>query len=154
MGTRLRNLSNKLKSTKLSDGKKISRRGWLTDAQILLMQKYYGLEIRRNTSKSVDEMFKSIWAIYCHKLLTDAKPQHGNRLLLLLTNPSDLNQIRSMRSFILITSNTKFRSLKQVIIQQGNTVKQMLRSGLNHVALRADIELLITTRESGIKLIP
>ncbi|GBL74184.1 hypothetical protein AVEN_231064-1 [Araneus ventricosus] len=35
MGTRLRNLRNKLKSTKLSDGKKISGRGRLTDAQII-----------------------------------------------------------------------------------------------------------------------
>ncbi|GBM54170.1 hypothetical protein AVEN_64518-1 [Araneus ventricosus] len=77
MGTRLRNLRNKLKSTKLSDGKKISGRGRLTDAQILLIQKYYGLAIRRNTSKSVDEMSKSIWTIYFHKLSTDAKPQHG-----------------------------------------------------------------------------
>ncbi|GBM23245.1 hypothetical protein AVEN_159914-1 [Araneus ventricosus] len=77
MGTRLRNLRNKLKSIKLSDGKKISRRGRLTNAQILLILKYYGLAIRRNTSKSVDEMSKSIWAIYFHKLSTDAKPQHG-----------------------------------------------------------------------------
>ncbi|GBO41902.1 hypothetical protein AVEN_273709-1 [Araneus ventricosus] len=77
MGTRLRNLRNILKSTKLSDGKKISGRGRLTDAQILLIPKCYGLAIRRNTSKSVDEMSKSIWAIYFHKLTTDAKPQHG-----------------------------------------------------------------------------
>ncbi|GBN42766.1 hypothetical protein AVEN_121666-1 [Araneus ventricosus] len=74
MGTRLR---NKLKSTKLSNGKKISGRGRLTDAQILLIQKYYGLAIRRNTSKSVDEMSRSIWAVYFHKLSTDVKPQHG-----------------------------------------------------------------------------
>ncbi|GBN40781.1 hypothetical protein AVEN_204459-1 [Araneus ventricosus] len=75
MGTRLRNLRNKLKSTKMSEGKKISERGRLTDAQILLIQKYYGLAIRRNTS--VVEIPKSIWAIYFHKLSTDAKPQHG-----------------------------------------------------------------------------
>ncbi|GBN72407.1 hypothetical protein AVEN_209154-1 [Araneus ventricosus] len=42
----------------------------------------------------------------------------------------------------------EIRSLKQVMIHQSNTVKQMLRSGLDHVALCADIELLITTRES------
>ncbi|GBO31212.1 hypothetical protein AVEN_275483-1 [Araneus ventricosus] len=57
MGTRLRNLRNNLKSNKLTDGKKISGCGRLTDAQILLIQKYYGLAIR-NTSKSVDEMSK------------------------------------------------------------------------------------------------
>ncbi|GBO38188.1 hypothetical protein AVEN_104489-1 [Araneus ventricosus] len=76
MGTRLRNLRNKY-SIKLSDGKKISGRGRLTNAQILLIQKYYALAIRRNTSKSVDELSKSIWAIYFHKLSTDAKPQHS-----------------------------------------------------------------------------
>ncbi|GBN19507.1 hypothetical protein AVEN_255796-1 [Araneus ventricosus] len=70
MGTRLRNLRNKLKSTKLLDGKKISWRDRLTDVQILLIQKYYGLAIRRNSSKSVEEMSKSIWAIYFRKLST------------------------------------------------------------------------------------
>ncbi|GBM61692.1 hypothetical protein AVEN_57123-1 [Araneus ventricosus] len=65
---------------------------------------------------------------------------------LLLTNPSDLNQIHEVvrpHHF-----QHEIRSLKQAIIHQGNTVKQMLRSGLNYVALCADIELLITTRES------
>ncbi|GBM84565.1 hypothetical protein AVEN_86680-1 [Araneus ventricosus] len=32
---------------------------------------------------------------------------------LLLSNPSDLNQIRSMRSFAFITSNTKFGRLSR-----------------------------------------
>ncbi|GBM89722.1 hypothetical protein AVEN_216833-1 [Araneus ventricosus] len=77
MGARLRNLRNKLKSTKLSDGKKISERGQLTHAQILLIQKYYGLAMRRNTSKSVDEMYRPIWAMYFHKLSADAKLQHS-----------------------------------------------------------------------------
>ncbi|GBN36177.1 hypothetical protein AVEN_170755-1 [Araneus ventricosus] len=77
MGTRLRNLRNKLKSTKLSDRKKLSRRLRLTNELILLIQKYYEMAVRRNNSKSVDEMSKSIWAIYFHKLSTDAKPQHG-----------------------------------------------------------------------------
>ncbi|KAF8768394.1 hypothetical protein HNY73_021218 [Argiope bruennichi] len=81
MGARLKTLKNKLKSTKLADGKKIAGRGRLTDAEILLIQKYYGLAIRRNASKSVTEMFKSIWAIYFHKLSTNAKPQHGLRPL-------------------------------------------------------------------------
>lgn len=77
MGARLKALRNELKSTKLSDGKKISGRGRLTDAEILQIQKYYGLAIRRNTLKSVEEMSKAIWAIYFHKLSTDDKPQHG-----------------------------------------------------------------------------
>ncbi|GFV10101.1 uncharacterized protein TNCV_3660531 [Trichonephila clavipes] len=68
---------NNLKSTKLSDNKPISGRGRLTDAEILLLQKYYGLAIRRNVGKSVADMSKSIWAIYFHKLSTDENPQHA-----------------------------------------------------------------------------
>ncbi|GFU68769.1 uncharacterized protein TNCV_4400471 [Trichonephila clavipes] len=66
MGARLRALKNNLKSTKLSDNKPISGRGRLTDAEILLLQKYYGLAIRRNVGKSIADMSKSIWAIYFH----------------------------------------------------------------------------------------
>ncbi|GFX10185.1 uncharacterized protein TNCV_1865831 [Trichonephila clavipes] len=77
MGARLRALKNNLKSTKMSDNKPISGRGRLTDAEILLLQKYYGLAIRRNVGKSVADMSKSIWAIYFHKLSTDENPQHA-----------------------------------------------------------------------------
>ncbi|GFT76761.1 uncharacterized protein TNCV_1802501 [Trichonephila clavipes] len=77
MGARLTALKNNLKSTKLSDNKPISGRGRLTDAEILLLQKYYGLAIRRNVGKSVADMSKSIWAIYFHKLSTDENPQHA-----------------------------------------------------------------------------
>ncbi|GFV60499.1 uncharacterized protein TNCV_3471341 [Trichonephila clavipes] len=77
MGARLRSLKNNLKSTKLSDNKPISGRGRLTDAEILLLQKYYGLAIRRNVGKSVADMSKFIWAIYFHKLSTDENPQHA-----------------------------------------------------------------------------
>ncbi|GFX02233.1 uncharacterized protein TNCV_138091 [Trichonephila clavipes] len=77
MGARLRALKNNLKSTKLSDNKPISGRGRLTDAEILLLQKYYGLAIRRNVGKSVADMSKSIWATYFHKLSTDENPQHA-----------------------------------------------------------------------------
>ncbi|GFV94394.1 uncharacterized protein TNCV_3352321 [Trichonephila clavipes] len=77
MGARLRALKNNLKSTKLSDNKPISERGRLTDAEILLLQKYYGLAIRKNVGKSVADMSKSIWAIYFHKLSTDENPQHA-----------------------------------------------------------------------------
>ncbi|GFT02537.1 uncharacterized protein TNCV_1487531 [Trichonephila clavipes] len=77
MGARLRALKNNLKSTKLSDNKPISGRGRLTDAEILLLQKYYGLAIRRNVGKSVADMSKSMWAIYFHKPSTDENPQHA-----------------------------------------------------------------------------
>ncbi|GBN46212.1 hypothetical protein AVEN_109251-1 [Araneus ventricosus] len=52
-----------------------------------------------------------------------------------------------MRSFALITSNTKSGRLSRSSYTKA-TLKQMLRSGLNHVALCADIEPLITKRES------
>ncbi|GFT74704.1 uncharacterized protein TNCV_562561 [Trichonephila clavipes] len=77
MGARLRALKNNLKSTKPSDNKPISGRGRLTDAEILLLQKYYGLAIRRNVGKSVADMSNCIWAIYFHKLSTDENPQHA-----------------------------------------------------------------------------
>ncbi|GFX49662.1 uncharacterized protein TNCV_1637001 [Trichonephila clavipes] len=75
MGARLRSLKSSLNSTKLSDNKPLSGRGRLTDAEILLLQKYYGLVIRRNVGKSVADMSKSIWEIYFHKLSTDENPQ-------------------------------------------------------------------------------
>ncbi|GBM49128.1 hypothetical protein AVEN_77069-1 [Araneus ventricosus] len=44
-------------------------------------------------------------------------------LLLLLTNPSDLNQIRSMRSFALITSNTKSGRLSRSAFRNNRRTK-------------------------------
>ncbi|GFV94428.1 polynucleotide 5'-hydroxyl-kinase NOL9 [Trichonephila clavipes] len=65
-----------MKYRKLSDGKGISGRGRLTDNEISKLQQYYGLAIRRNMN-SVSDMFKAVWTIYFHKLLTDSVPQHG-----------------------------------------------------------------------------
>ncbi|GFY22226.1 uncharacterized protein TNCV_3298691 [Trichonephila clavipes] len=56
MEARLRALKNNLKSTKLSDNKPISGRGRLTDAEILLLQKYYGLAIRRNVGENQSQI--------------------------------------------------------------------------------------------------
>lgn len=77
MGARLRTLRNSLKSKKLSDGKGISGRGRLTDAEIDKLQSYYGSAIRKNCSNSLDDMVKGIWAIYFHRLSSDSNPQHG-----------------------------------------------------------------------------
>lgn len=77
MGTRLRNIKSSLKATKLSDKKSISGRGRLTDSEINLLQKYYGLAIQRNQKKTLMEMSQAVWAIYFHKLSTDQNPQHG-----------------------------------------------------------------------------
>jgi hypothetical protein len=66
-----------MKKKKLSDGKCLSGRGRLTDMEINNLQNYYGLAIRRNTSNTVADMIKSIWAIYFHRMSTDANAQHG-----------------------------------------------------------------------------
>ncbi|GFT52517.1 uncharacterized protein TNCV_14811 [Trichonephila clavipes] len=76
MGTRLRRLKTKMRGQKLSDGKPLCGRNRLTEAEIDLLQAYYGLAIRRNLS-SVKDMQQAIWAIFLHKLSTDEKPQHG-----------------------------------------------------------------------------
>lgn len=77
MGSRLRNLKKTLGKTKLIDKKSISGKNRLTDSEILLLQKYYGLAITRNMHKTVKDMNKGVWAIYFHKLSTDELPQHG-----------------------------------------------------------------------------
>ncbi|GBN05991.1 hypothetical protein AVEN_231702-1, partial [Araneus ventricosus] len=50
------------------------------------------------------EEWKSKNCFWTHKTFT---PTHHYDAFLLLSNPSDLNQISSMRSFAFITSNTK-----------------------------------------------
>ena len=78
MGARLRKLRKEKKNVKLSDGKPLSGRGRLTDAEINLLQNYYGQSIRRHAGENnVDMMRKDIWATYFHKLSKDDKPQHG-----------------------------------------------------------------------------
>lgn len=77
MGARLRKLRKDIQGKKLSDGKPLSGRGRLTDAQIDLLQQYYGLAIRRHTGCTDElEMRQAVWATYFHKLSTDSNPQH------------------------------------------------------------------------------
>jgi hypothetical protein len=76
MGSRLRKLKKTLSGTKLDDGKSLGGRNRLTDSQIDLIQNYYGLAVRRNTN-SLSDMKQAVWAVYFHKLSTDATPQHG-----------------------------------------------------------------------------
>ncbi|KAK3911583.1 Halomucin [Frankliniella fusca] len=74
MGTRLRNLKKELSGKKLSDGKPLAGKGWLTDKIIDQIAQYYGKAIR--SSKTVTEMKTKVWAIYYHMSATDAKPTH------------------------------------------------------------------------------
>ena len=65
MGSRLRNLRKSLKGQVLSDGKKISGKGRLSDKVINTMQNYYGLAIRQNAGE-LYQMKKSVGAILYH----------------------------------------------------------------------------------------
>lgn len=65
MGTRLRNLRTMMKGKVLSDGKKLSGKGRLTDKIINTIQNYYGLAIRQNAGQ-LYQMKKSIAAILFH----------------------------------------------------------------------------------------
>ena len=65
MGTRCRNLRKTVKSTVLSDGKKIAGRGRLTDKAINTLQNHYGMAIRQNSDSS-DNMKRSIIAVLYH----------------------------------------------------------------------------------------
>ncbi|GFY18988.1 uncharacterized protein TNCV_3876761 [Trichonephila clavipes] len=69
MGTRLRNILKMSKGIKLSDGKNISGRGRITLKEVDSIQHYYGLAICKNLS-SVEDVKRTIWAIYFHKLST------------------------------------------------------------------------------------
>lgn len=76
MGSRLRTLKTKSGKNKLLDGKTIGGRKRLSEANINLIQLYYGLAIRRNT-ESLEKMKAAIWGEYFHLGSTNAKPEHG-----------------------------------------------------------------------------
>ena len=65
MGTRCRNLRQTLKGTILSDGKKISGKGRLTDKATNTLQNHYGMAIRQNAD-NIENMKRSIIAVLYH----------------------------------------------------------------------------------------
>jgi hypothetical protein len=73
--TRLRKLQKDTKGKKLSDGKPITGRGSLTDAEVNLLQQYYGLAIRRNQG-NLEEIRKAVWATFFHKASIYSSPHH------------------------------------------------------------------------------
>lgn len=75
MGTHLRKMKLEYKGKKLTDNKKLTGRGRLTDAVINTLTRYYGNAIREH-STSVDCMRTAIWAIWYHKASTDSNPTH------------------------------------------------------------------------------
>lgn len=75
LGSRLRKLKRDMKGQKLADGKALGGPGRLTDAEIDLLQTYFGLAIRRN-SNNLKAMREAVWATFLHKCSTDEMPQH------------------------------------------------------------------------------
>lgn len=74
--TVIHSLGQDKKGVKLEDGKLMGgRTGRLTKTVIDSFQVYYGKAIRDNI-ETVHDMRRAIWAIYHHKLSTDAKPAH------------------------------------------------------------------------------
>ena len=67
LGTALRKYKKDKKGNKLSDGKSVGGKGWLTDKIIDQMQNYYGKAIRENKG-SLAWMKQSIKAIQCHMI--------------------------------------------------------------------------------------
>lgn len=77
MGTRLRTLKKKYdKDDLLSDGKPLKGRGRLTNVAIDEIQLYYGLAIRRNASKTYQEMKQAVWAEFFHLASSNENPTH------------------------------------------------------------------------------
>ena len=75
LGKGLRDLKQKLGSTKLSDGKPIRGKGRLTDSLIDSLQTFYGKAVRENSS-NVEDTYQAIWASVCHRASSDEKPLH------------------------------------------------------------------------------
>lgn len=75
LGKALRDLKQRLRSTKLADGKAIGGRGRLTDGLIDSLQNYYGMAIRDHPA-DITGAAKAIWASLCHRASSDAEPMH------------------------------------------------------------------------------
>eukprot|EP00117_Sycon_ciliatum_P010062 scpid62032/ scgid12107/ len=75
LGKGLRDLKQRLRSTKLANGKAIGGRGRLTDSLIDSLQNYYGMAIRNHPS-DVTRVAKAIRASLCHRASSDDKLMH------------------------------------------------------------------------------
>ena len=76
MGTRLRKLKAVKGREKLKDGKTIGGRGRLTDAAINTIQNLYGVAIRRNVKKDLNQMKQAVWAEFFHIGSSNKSPTH------------------------------------------------------------------------------
>ena len=75
LGKNLRDLRQRLGKQKLTDGKPIGGKGRLTDKRIDSLQHYYGDAIKQHPN-DVPEMYKAIWASFCHSGSTAEAPHH------------------------------------------------------------------------------
>lgn len=76
MGGRLLKLTKEMKGKMLEDGKPLGGLHRLTKKEINSFQTYYGKAIRDNVG-SLGNMERAVWAIYYHRLSTDAEHHHG-----------------------------------------------------------------------------
>ena len=76
MGTRCRDLIQRHRGKKLSDGKSISGKGRLTNKAVNTLQNYYGMSIRQNLN-NLYAMKKCVWAILYHNTdICDEEMRH------------------------------------------------------------------------------
>ena len=75
LGSALRDLKQRYRGQKLSDGKTIGGAGRLTDALMNSLQNYYGDVIRKNKG-DIDGMVKGVQATLLHSNSSDETPRH------------------------------------------------------------------------------
>ena len=75
LGSALRDLKQRYRGQKLSDGKTIGGAGRLTDALMNSLQNYYGDVIRKNKG-DIDAMVKGVQATLLHSNSSDETPRH------------------------------------------------------------------------------
>ena len=84
VGTRLRALKKKLGTKQLSDGKRIGGPGRLPDRVIDMLQTYFGMAVRSNTT-DLQAMAKACWAALMHKVADVNDKNRGRFCRLVLT---------------------------------------------------------------------
>jgi hypothetical protein len=75
MLTRIKKIKQENKNKILSDGKRFSGKGRMTDAQAVKFKIYFAKAIRESKT-DLDKLCKKTWAIFKHHYSTDKQPIH------------------------------------------------------------------------------
>ncbi|CAF5001578.1 unnamed protein product, partial [Rotaria socialis] len=75
MLSRIKKIKQENKNTILSDGKKISGKGRLTDGDAIKFKIYFTKAIRESKT-DLDKLYEKSWAIFNHHYSTDIEPMH------------------------------------------------------------------------------